>query len=215
MDDARPRILSTWDLLPLAALGGAWLWLHHWMPTLPERVPSHWNTAGAVNGWMDKHSFLPVAAWPSFGLWALLFLFSLALRRSPKPSQALALAALRSLRAFLPTGFILLMGFCAPLAGRYGGRAIGVGAALFVVCLALGLIPALRLTRLAPPITGARESDYRWGGLLYWNAADPRLLVPKRLGIGLTFNFGRPMAWVLMTALLSPVVIVLVMLALR
>lgn len=214
MDEARTRLFSPWDLFPFAALGGAWLWLQHWIPLLPERIPSHWNGAGQVNGWMDKHSFFPVAAWPALGLWTLLFLFSLALR-GDSPTKVLGQKALQSLRAFLPTGFLALMGFCAPLAGLYGGKAIGWGAGLFVVCLILGLIPVIRLSRLAPPIEGAEESDYRWGGLLYWNASDPRLLVPKRLGIGLTFNFGRPMAWVLMTALLSPVVIVLMILALR
>ncbi len=215
MDTVRPRLFSAWDLLPLAALAGAWFWLQHWLPLLPERIPSHWNAAGQVNGWMDKHSFFAIAAWPSLGLWALLFCFALLLRGSAKPSRDLGLAALRSLRAFLPTGFLVLMGFCAPLAGRYGGKIIGWGAGFFVLSLILGLIPVFRLSRLAPPIEGARESDYRWGGLLYWNASDPRLLVPKRLGIGLTFNFGRPVAWVLMALLLSPVAVALVVLALR
>ncbi len=214
MDATRHRLFSPWDLLPLAALGGAWLWLQHWMPLLPERIPSHWNAAGVVDSWMDKHASFSVAAWPSAGLWLLFVLFSLPLQ-GETPGKILGTKALVALRAFLPTGFIALMGFCAPLAGLYGGKAIGWGVGVMGLSLVLALIPVIRLSRLAPPIEGSRDSDYRCGGLLYWNAADPRLFVPKRIGIGLTFNFGRPMAWVLMTALLAPVGIVLVMLAMR
>lgn len=202
MDAARPRLFSAWDLLPVAALAGAWFWLRHWLPLLPEQIPSHWNAAGQVNGWMDKHSFFAVAAWPSLGLWVLLFGFALLLRGSDRPSRDLGLAALRALRAFLPVGFLVLMGFCAPLAGLYGGKIIGWGAGFFVLWLILGLIPVFRLVRLAPPIEGATHSDYRWGGLIYWNASDDRLLVPKRLGIGWDLNFGRPMAWVVIALLL-------------
>jgi uncharacterized membrane protein len=34
------------------------------------------------------------------------------------------------------------------------------------------------------------------------NPADPRLVVPKRWGIGWTFNFARPVAWVILGLLL-------------
>jgi uncharacterized membrane protein len=34
------------------------------------------------------------------------------------------------------------------------------------------------------------------------NPADPRLLVPKRSGLGWTFNFAKPIAWVVLAALL-------------
>jgi uncharacterized membrane protein len=47
--------------------------------------------------------------------------------------------------------------------------------------------------------------------LVYSNAADPRLIVPKRFGIGWTFNFAKPSAWLLLAVLLAgPVMAVVV-----
>jgi len=34
-----------------------------------------------------------------------------------------------------------------------------------------------------------------WRGLFYVNPSDPRLIVPRRSGLGWTFNFARPVAW--------------------
>jgi uncharacterized membrane protein len=48
--------------------------------------------------------------------------------------------------------------------------------------------------------------------LLYVNTQDPALLVEKRFGVGYTFNFGHPIAWLLL-ALLVGVPIVLALLA--
>lgn len=206
MDEAPDRapFLSRWDLLPAVGLASAWFWLQHWLPLLPDRIPSHWNAAGIVNGWMGKGSFLAFAAWPALGLWGFLFLIGLFMRHSLAPAQQMGARALLPMRGLLPMGFAVMAGICAPMAALYGGKAIGLGAGLLVLCLILSLIPMIRLARLAPPIPGATASDYRWGGLVYWNAQDPRLLVPKRLGLGWTFNFGRPAAWALLALLLLP-----------
>ena len=216
MDDSpRAPLLSAWDLLPGMALAGAWLWLQHWLPVLPERIPSHWNAGGVVNGWMDKGAFLAFATWPALGLWALLFLIGAAIRLDEAPRGQLGAKALLPLRGLLPAAFMLMAGGFSPMAAFYGGKAIAWGAGLLVLCLIAGLVPVIRLARLAPPIEGARPSDYHLGGLIYWNAADPRLLVPKRLGIGATFNFARPSAWICMALVLAPVAAVLVALARR
>jgi uncharacterized membrane protein len=43
------------------------------------------------------------------------------------------------------------------------------------------------------------------------NPDDPRLIVPKRLGIGWTFNFAKPSAWfILALLLLGPLALVAV-----
>lgn len=214
MDDTpRAPLFSAWDLLPAAALGAVWLWLRHWMPLLPDWIPSHWNAAGVVNGWMGKGRFFPFAAWPASGIWGLLFLIGTVLRLDGTPRRQLGARALLPLRGLLPFGFILMAGGFAPMAALHGGGVIGMGVGLVLLCLILGIIPVIRLARLAPPIPGATADDYRWGGLIYWNAEDTRLLVPKRLGLGWTLNFGRPMAWAVMALLFLPVVAVLAILA--
>lgn len=215
--DETPRapLISPWDLLPVAALSAVWLWLRHWLPLLPDWIPSHWNAAGTVNGWMGKGQFFTFAAWPGIGIWSLLFLIGTVIRLDATPRRQLGARALLPLRGLLSFGFILMAGGFAPMAVFRGGGVIGMGVALIVLCLVIGIIPLIRLARLAPPIEGATGTDYRWGGLLYWNAADPRIFVPKRIGVGWTLNFGRPMAWVYTGLLLLPVTFGLVVMAMR
>ena len=216
MDDtSKAPLFSAWDLLPVAALGAVWLWLRHWLPLLPDWIPSHWNAAGVVNGWMGKGQFFTFAACPGIGVWILLFLIGAVIRLDETPRRQLGARALLPLRGLLPFGFILMAGGFAPMAAFQGGGVIGMGVGLIVLCLVIGLIPVIRLARLAPPIPGATESDYRWGGLIYWNADDARTWVPKRLGLGWTLNFGRPAAWAMLALMLSPIVIALMVLARR
>jgi uncharacterized membrane protein len=40
------------------------------------------------------------------------------------------------------------------------------------------------------------DDDPHWRGIFYCNPDDPRLVVPKRFGIGRTLNYGRPLAWI-------------------
>jgi uncharacterized membrane protein len=47
-----------------------------------------------------------------------------------------------------------------------------------------------------------RDDDHFWKlGMVYINRDDPSLLVPKRFGIGRTLNFGHPLSWVIILAL--------------
>jgi uncharacterized membrane protein len=74
---------------------------------------------------------------------------------------------------------------------------LAVGGAL--VLLGAGVLEARR--RRTPPPVG--EERHWLGGALYLNRADPALLVPQRLGPGLTVNLGRPLGWVLLLAPLA------------
>lgn len=200
MSQERPSLLTFHDLLPVAGLASAWLWIRHWLPRLPERVPAHWNAAGQVDGWMDKRLlFMPPLLLAGLA-WLLVFLLGLALRSGDDRQRASA-RALGILRGWLACGLALLAGYVGPMGAVQGGRAVIIGLGLLLACVIAGIVPVLRRIRQTPPIPGASESDYRWGGLIYWNARDPRLLVPKRYGVGWTFNYGRPAAWTL-TALL-------------
>ena len=52
-----------------------------------------------------------------------------------------------------------------------------------------------------------QDDDRHWlAGTIYFNRDDPRLLVPKKLGLGYgrTLNLGRPVAWLV---LLAPVAV--------
>jgi uncharacterized membrane protein len=53
------------------------------------------------------------------------------------------------------------------------------------------------------------ERHWKGGGFFYYNPDDPALLVPKRYGIGMTFNFARPLSWVILAAVvLLPIAVI-------
>ncbi|NSW80720.1 MAG: DUF1648 domain-containing protein [Chthonomonadetes bacterium] len=66
------RGMLVWGVLLIAAMLAYSLWLY---PSLPERVPTHWNWKGEVDGWSSK----PVGAFLLPGLTAVLWLVLLAL----------------------------------------------------------------------------------------------------------------------------------------
>jgi uncharacterized membrane protein len=69
------------------------------------------------------------------------------------------------------------------------------------------LLLGLHFNRAIPAGGGSgyvnRDDDTFWKlGTVYINRDDPALLVPKRFGIGRTLNFGHPLSWVIILALI-------------
>ncbi|MBK8725158.1 MAG: DUF1648 domain-containing protein [Holophagaceae bacterium] len=180
-----------WDLLALlgfAALAGLAFLL--W-PDLPDPLPTHWGLRGRPDGWTSK----AVVPWLMFGLPLFVWLLLVVVGRFAVPKDAvlgrLQRDAMAPLRGCLVLGLcelqsgILLVPVLGP--GVFKGLLLG-----FLGLLVLGIaLMARRVQRGLPPEHRAR---YKWG-LFYANAYDPRLLVPKLLGIGWTFNYARPAAW--------------------
>lgn len=52
--------------------------------------------------------------------------------------------------------------------------------------------------------TPGDRTGWKWGGTIYADADNPDVFVPKRVGTGVTINFGRPMGWVVMGLVLVP-----------
>lgn len=85
-----------------------------------------------------------------------------------------------------------------------------IGASLAVVItLAMSGQGGTRLPEYRPILgsshpTGDGTSDNYWKlGMFYFNRSDPALVVEKRFGVGWTLNFGHPICWLLMAALLG------------
>jgi uncharacterized membrane protein len=55
---------------------------------------------------------------------------------------------------------------------------------------------------------GDNDDKYLWG-LFYFNLQDQRLIVPKRFGIGSSFNFGHPGSWLALAIIALCVIIAL------
>lgn len=187
-----------WDLLPLAGLLAlatllAWRWPH-----LPAQVATHFDAAGQPNGWTPKPALPFVILGMPTLLWGIL---GLASRSSARRQPALA-GLLGPFRALFVLGIQIIFGDLL-LGGPGWGTAFGVGCIL--VGAVLMIQRALRLAQTLPP-----DDRYRAGAFFY-DAADPRIFVPKRLGLGWTLNFGRPAAWLVMVLLLGLPVIALLL----
>lgn len=122
------RTLLIMLLLVLIALGVS-VWLY---PQMPARVPSHWDAAGQVNGWVSP--FWAVATWPLLmaGTAALLWVLpAISPRRFEiKPFEHTYEVLLLAVEAFL-----LVVGVCVMLAGA--GYAVPIPR---VVTLAAGAL---------------------------------------------------------------------------
>jgi uncharacterized membrane protein len=151
----------------------------------------HWDAAGRANGFFPR---TPLAlAFPLLLLGGILLLFDAIVassRRTGPDSVGEGVARLLG-----PIRWALaLMATPLAFAPLWGPTPVLVAAG------ALVLVVVVQIVR-APRVAPASGDGYR-GGLFYVNAADPRLVVPKRFGYGWTFNFARPLAWVLLAVLL-------------
>ena len=202
----RPRLLSSWDFLALAAFCGLWAFFVRLLPSLPDPVPTHYDALGRINGWTSK-GLLP---WIIFGLplalWLLMLVVGAVTSRLTKDPVKARLQSFHPLRGLMAVGVCGVMGATLLIPTR--GLGVMQGAvAVLLVCLFAGIFILVRDTaRLLKDAPDA--SNYRYG-VFYNNPQDPRLWVEKRIGVGWTLNFARPAAWWMMALVLLPVVLVL------
>lgn len=196
--------LDRWDWLAASALIALLVGWALLSPSLPLRVPTHFDLAGNPNGGTSR-SALP---WLIFGLplgnWLLLWLLDLAMRGS---DQEASLKAARPLRGLMTLGMSALSValLLIPLKGPW---VLWPALGFLTLCLGIGLWEAW--LRRAPLPEGESEEMWKWG-VFYVNPKDPRIWLPKRVGIGWTLNFGRPAGWFMLLLLLLPVLVVLLL----
>jgi uncharacterized membrane protein len=193
---------------PLALFVSAAVYLAAVFDELPARWPVHYGPSGAADAWIAKSiwaAFAPLL----FGLliWAAIEIATTAAARSTLSPRAdvsrgpheatLFMARLVNLAvAFVTATFAVRMPVESSLGLWLYGPLLGVMAALVVGGRAVSV--ALEAARRADPDT------YRGYNLLFYkNADDPRLWVPKVVGIGWTLNFARWEAYLLLAGVLA------------
>lgn len=200
---------------------------------IPEKIPVHFTLAGVPDGFAVKSlwSVFGGEVMQIMLLIALLLvhanLHRFAARLDPANLDASkrrydvlmnqGIKALWILLALINAGTVLMLLSIWNVASQYH-RSFGVFG--IIVIFVSVLFCAVWITRAAQ--TGrhldegaqssrrvARDDDRFWlGGVLYFNPADAAILVPKRFGVGLTFNFGHYIAWVILLCIVGiPLVI--------
>jgi uncharacterized membrane protein len=201
---------SSFALLALAAalLGALWR-------KVPARWPVHYGLAGTPDRWADKS--IPAAFWPLglgillCGLLELLARFLPALSRgrsapglseSGRLDLAAASADFVRLVALAIALLLSVITVALPLLRPESPKLIiATSFAAIGVAVFLGLRRFLRVQRSVAAAAGGALQG--WHGLLYKNPDDPRLWVPKLLGIGYTLNFSHGVAWLILGLILA------------
>jgi len=192
-----------------AVLQSAWA-------TLPERWPVHWNARGNIDGWASKD---PVqVAFPLLIGLVVVVIFELiasslgaafSAKMSPEAASRLATAHQRIVRT-VSTGIAAFLSFVTlALPFGWGIQSILVAAGILVVGLIGVMVVSIKTTLGGLKTQGELPAGYTASGL-YSDPNDPRLMVPKLSGLGLTVNLGHPMG----KPLLGGIVLLTVVIAL-
>jgi uncharacterized membrane protein len=200
-------------LAPLTMLLAAGLYLYSVYDTLPQRYPVHWNASGAADAFAVK-SLRTVFFGSTVGTGVLLLLalnvwmLLVWTRRGPDGRRSWSARFLRAnlrMLVILCWGLGLLFSAVSVVPVLPANWSGGVFLAALVLPLALIAVTMLPMMKLAeePTEESDKTPDECWKlGFVYFNREDPALVVPKRAGLGYSFNFAHPQAWGLIGAMI-------------
>ena len=190
-----PRIFSPWDQLPLLAviaLVFIYMVTKGEPPSLAliETIPEG-RYMSADNLWREA---IIIGGFT----WGLLWLLCLSLLFFARDEANGILSMLEPIRGIVPTGIMSI--FFGLLASLTKGQAwIYLGLALFGLCTIAALLIALKklpmLSALNDTGLDALPSGKWILGLFYVCSEDPRILVPRQSGTGITLNLAHRRAW--------------------
>ena len=204
--DGQPWWMAASVIGGLAMLAAAAAFVSiHW-PELPERFPVHWGLDGEPNRWANKSAFgiygplligLAVQAKMAFILFALAEAGSPISRRRRLNQAVIALV---NLAAASLLAVVMLFPLRDTAAGLPGPTWAWLCTPLLFAIPTIWV--AWRLQHCEDEEVEPTLDRNWWGGLIYSNAADARMMVPNRIGPGYTFNLGNPVVRIVLPLLI-------------
>lgn len=231
-----PPLSHKHDLCP-SLQGHAWL---RWLPflvlllsvivlwlvwqRLPERWVIHWGRHEHPDGWARKtvlNVFFPIG----FGIFLCSVLEGIAVfllahpqvgkQGSVPPQTAAAIAALSAegMRIISVGLAVVFASLALVLPLWHPLRSSFLVLSLLGIMLSAIAVSMWRMWHNARVLRahGLPEELEGWNGIIYRNARDPRVWVPKIAGIGYTLNFAHRRAWWWLLAFLAAPLLVLLM----
>ena len=210
-----PQLPGGWaaQLGPYAILLFTGLYLRtHW-DDIPGRFPVHWGANGLPNGWASR-TLMGVYGPLLFGagMIAMIAIISYVVSHTARNvEQAVGKPSARSYPqkiAIVNLGIEYFVGAVYAMAGLlpFTGSPGAAPILIFPLIILAGVIALrgwLRRGHDTVRIHGDGTDDAGWRlGLFYYSPEDPALFVEKRIGIGYTLNFARPMAWLFVVMML-------------
>lgn len=191
---------------PIVLLSLLALWADRHFDQLPQRIPVHWGIGGA-NRWIERShagvaEYLALSAGSSllfaFIAWGVFHWSRRVSTRGP------ASATERRFRRRNAQMMLLVSWFMAVQAWITLARPDqAVWGPVLVLAAILGILATLIRYHQG---SGDRAPDSAWKfGIIYYNPADPSMFIPKRFGIGYTFNFANLWTWVVLGCVLVPI----------
>lgn len=213
-----------WEALPLGIIGATAAYLAASYSAAPDIIPIHFGADGQPNAYAAKTilSYFSLV-WIQLVIEALLTgLAVLAAHSKALPDRADDVFRRRSLRYLYAVkvltltllGSIAAWMAHAALTGRLQATwVLSASLAFTLIVIVLGLILAVRTgqggARLAHASPSDRLYDRYWRfGVLYVNREDPAVIVERRYGFGWTLNFGNPLSWLVVAAVVVIVALI-------
>lgn len=170
----------------------------HW-DDIPVRFPIHWDIDGQANGWSRK-SFFGVYRihMTSFAVQTFIAFCIFALSQTASPRSLPRRRANQAILAVSSLGVSLLLAVISlfPLRGTPAALP-GPWWAWMVLPLAFAapaVAKSLQLQKLELEEVEPTRDENWWGGMLYADSSDSRMMVPNRMGPGYSLNIGNPAA---------------------
>ena len=189
------------------------MWLATRWDALPERWIVHWGPGGVPNGYASKTLggvFGPLLL--AAVLAVFLELLAMLLERISRARFPRLARAYGNFLRWLSIGLVgsicaaaVLLPSRTPPPGRLMAGVLLGSVGLAVVVGLAGLISATR-----EMAAEGQSLPKGYSALFYRNADDPRIFVPKLVGVGWTLNFAHPIAWLVLAVVLLPAVVALI-----
>jgi uncharacterized membrane protein len=198
---------------PFACLAASALWLlRHW-EDLPRNLPMHWNARFEPDSFAPR---TPLSATLPLVIGLLVCLLLLAMQAGVKRSAPDSALRAWTLKTLLVGEYFSVLVCCGVVAATATNGRLLKPVLFFSLIGVLALLIYVSFTARGIPRDPARNPAAWRGGFFYVDRDDPALFVPKRSGLGYTFNYGHPAALPLtLVTLVVPLAIAAAVLLLR
>lgn len=197
-------------------------------PSLPNPLPTHFGANGQPNGYSAKtigSAFLTV--FMQIGVTVMMLIIGVAISRTKQEidvSRPLETMIQQDRFKYYTTSGLYLFQGLINLTLMFSSFSIWqimstkntliftlapvlAGSAILTVVLMnagqMGSRLDVHVTESPTGVVNRNDDKYWIGGALYYNKEDKSILVGKRFGVGWTFNFGHPVTWVILAAIVA------------
>ena len=236
----KKMLVSPWYfLIPLAIVGLNIIIGYKFYPSLPERVATHWNFAGEVDGYQNRSMSL-IWQLPLMQLFMTIIMF-VSYKAIGWSKQQISVAnpeegrernriyrkvwSIYMVAMAIGTNLLMSMGTLETfkVINHKGYIPLIMIFVFGILCVGSAIILAVKVGQGGSNLklnmdekestsSSERDDDMYWklGNSIYYNPNDPSIFIEKRFGVGWTINAGSPIGMIIYIALFIVTVVAIV-----